>query len=121
MKKIVYVIGLLAISFSASNVQAKVTRPLQKRAVTPTAQTAPTQYTAQELIDKAEAARKEADALDNEWVSTAEYIKNARLALEAGKEEEAKALASKALFEGEQAVKQAQYMKKHWQSLIPKS
>ena len=73
-----------------------------------------------ELIDKAEAARKEAAAIGYEWRETGTLIKKAQAALESGQEEDARKLAQEALNEGEQALKQGQYMKKNWQSLIPK-
>ncbi|RXK87893.1 hypothetical protein EST62_05110 [Chlorobaculum sp. 24CR] len=73
------------------------------------------------LIDQAEAARKQADALGYEWRDTASLIKDAKAALEKGQVEESNALASGALLQGRQAVAQAQFMEKNWEMMIPKN
>ena len=78
------------------------------------------QPTVKEVIVQAEAARKEAESIGFEWSSTASLIKNAQAALDAGKEEEARKIASKALYEALQSVQQGQNMKKNWETLIPK-
>uniref|UniRef100_Q3APA1 SoxXA-binding protein SoxK n=1 Tax=Chlorobium chlorochromatii (strain CaD3) TaxID=340177 RepID=Q3APA1_CHLCH len=75
--------------------------------------------TTQELIAQAEATRKEAAAIGYEWRNTAQLIKQANDALTANNEPEAQKLASAALLEAEQAVKQGKWMQANWQTLIP--
>jgi len=71
------------------------------------------------LIDQAEAARKEAAALRNEWRDTASLIASAKEACEQGQQAKADELASRALNESQQAVAQAQFMEKNWEMMIP--
>ncbi|ACF43105.1 hypothetical protein [Pelodictyon phaeoclathratiforme] len=75
---------------------------------------------AKELIEQAEAKRKEAAAIGFEWRETASLIKSARAALESGQEAEAVNFAGQALQEGEQALAQGKYMQQNWESLVPK-
>ncbi len=75
---------------------------------------------AKELIEQAEAKRKEAAAIGFEWRETASLIKSARTALEGGQEAEAAKIARQALDEGEQALAQGRYMQQNWETLVPK-
>jgi hypothetical protein len=75
---------------------------------------------AKELIDQAEAKRKEAAAIGYEWRETASFLKSAREALESGQEAEAGKFAGQALQEAELALAQGKYMQQNWESLIPK-
>jgi hypothetical protein len=72
------------------------------------------------LVEQAEAARKEADALGFEWRDTAKLIKQAREALDKGQKEESDKLASLALLQGKAAVAQARSTEKNWKMMIPK-
>lgn len=72
------------------------------------------------LIEQAEAARKEADALGFEWRDTAKLIKSAKEALDKGQKEESDKLASLALLQGKAAVAQAKSTEKNWKTMIPK-
>jgi hypothetical protein len=72
------------------------------------------------LIEQAEAARKEADALGFEWRDTAKLIKAAKAALEKGQKEESDKLASEALLQGKAALAQARSTEKNWKMMIPK-
>jgi len=72
------------------------------------------------LIDQAEAVRKEAAALEYEWRDTAKLISSAKESLEKGQKEESDKLASEALRQGREAVAQAKFMEKNWQSMIPR-
>ena len=103
IRKILCATGLLAIMLCSGELKSQSTEP-----------------TAKELINQAESTRKEADSIGFEWSSTASLIKNAQAALDAGKEDDARQLANKALLEGQQALLQGQYMKNNWQSFIPK-
>ena len=72
------------------------------------------------LIEQAEAARKEADALGFEWRDTSKLIKQAKEALDKGQKEESDKLASLALLQGKAAVAQAKSTEKNWKMMIPK-
>lgn len=72
------------------------------------------------LIEQAEAARKEADALGYEWRDTAAIIQSAREALQKGQQEESDKLASLALLQSREGVAQAKHMAKNWKMMIPK-
>jgi len=72
------------------------------------------------LVEQAEAARREADALGFEWRDTAKLIKQAREALDKGQKEESDKLASLALLQGKAAVAQARSTEKNWKMMIPK-
>lgn len=74
---------------------------------------------AKEVIEKAEAARKEAASLGYEWRDTAALIKSAQAALDSGKEKEASLLAHEALVQGEQATLQGKNMKQNWKQFMP--
>jgi hypothetical protein len=73
------------------------------------------------LIDQAEAARKEADALGYEWRDTASLIQSAREALQKGDQAESDKLASKALLQARAGKAQGQYMAKNWKMMIPEN
>jgi hypothetical protein len=72
------------------------------------------------LIEQAEAARKEADALGYEWRDTAKLIKSAKEALDKGQKEESDKLASQALLQACAAKAQARSTAKNWKMMIPK-
>ena len=72
------------------------------------------------LLEQAEAARKEADALGFEWRDTSKLIKQAKEALDKGQKEESDKLASLALLQGKAAVAQAKSTEKNWKMMIPK-
>jgi hypothetical protein len=72
------------------------------------------------LVEQAEAARKEADALGFEWRDTAKLIKSAKEALEKGQKEESDKLASQALLQSKAAIAQAKSTEKNWKMMIPK-
>jgi hypothetical protein len=72
------------------------------------------------LIEQAEAARKEADALGFEWRDTSKLIKSAKEALDKGQKEESDKLASQALLQSKAAVAQARSTAKNWKMMIPK-
>ncbi|NTU53588.1 MAG: hypothetical protein HGA97_07825 [Chlorobiaceae bacterium] len=78
------------------------------------------QATTPSLIDQAEAARKEADALGYEWRDTAKLIKSAKEALEKGLQAESDKLASQALLQSRVAAAQGKYMSKNWKMMILK-
>lgn len=65
------------------------------------------QLAAEKAIAEAEAARKAAAALKNEWRDTGKIIKAAKKALAAGDYAKAQKLAGNARFQGEMAVTQA--------------
>lgn len=72
------------------------------------------------LIEQAEAARKEADALGFEWRDTSKLIKSANEALDKGQKEESDKLASLALLQSRAAIAQAKSTAKNWKMMIPK-
>jgi hypothetical protein len=82
----------------------------------------PTLYaapSAEQLILKAEEARKGAADQGFEWRDTATLIAEAREALEKGQEKQAAVLAGEALRQGELAIGQGTFMHNHWQEFIP--
>jgi hypothetical protein len=79
----------------------------------------PAATTSPNLIEQAEAARKEADTLGYEWRDTAKLIKSAKEALENGQKEESDKLASQALLQARAATAQAKFMAKNWKMMIP--
>ena len=74
--------------------------------VTGCATTAESEQTAAEAISAAKSANAGAKAAGYEWRDTGKMIKSAEKALAEGKEDEAKALASKAIFQAEMAIAQ---------------
>jgi len=72
------------------------------------------------LVEQAEAARKEADALGFEWRDTSKLIKASKEALDKGQKEESDKLASQALFQAKAAIAQARSTEKNWKMMIPK-
>jgi len=106
-RKILSTAALLTVMLSGGQLQAE---PARKQQTVPGAK---------ELITQAEATRKEAASIGYEWRDTSALIKKAQTALEDGLENDAKKLAQEALLESRQALKQGQYMKNNWQSLIP--
>jgi hypothetical protein len=107
MKKVLSILSLLVLTPSASLLLAEPTA----------AATAPSSA----LIDQAEAARKESDALGYEWRDTASIIQSARDALQKGDQAESDKLASQALFQARAATAQGQYMAKNWKMMIPEN
>ncbi|TNJ36573.1 hypothetical protein FGF66_11655 [Chlorobaculum thiosulfatiphilum] len=106
MKKVLSLLSLLLLTPSASLLLAE-----------PTAAPA----VSSPLIDQAEAARKEADALGYEWRDTGALIQSAKDALQKGQQAESDKLASQALFQARAATAQGQYMAKNWKMMIPKN
>jgi hypothetical protein len=72
------------------------------------------------LIEKASQAREKASQLGYEWTATKGLIDSAIEANSQGKTVLAKTLASRALKQAENGIKQAEYSDKHWQDAIPK-
>jgi len=103
MKKVLSLLSLLALTPSASMLLAEPTPPSSA------------------LIEQAEAARKESDALGYEWRDTASLIQSAREALQKGDQAESDKLASKALFQARAGKAQGQYMAKNWKMMIPEN
>jgi hypothetical protein len=108
MKKVLSILSLLVLTPSASLLLAD-----------PAADPAPA--VSSPLIDQAEAARKESDALGYEWRDTGALIQSARDALQKGQQAESDKLASQALFQARAATAQGQYMAKNWKMMIPKN
>jgi hypothetical protein len=102
MKKVLLLLSMVALMPSGAGVLAG------------TAAAAPS------LIEQAEAARKEADALGFEWRDTSKLIKSAQEALDKGQKEESDKLASQALLQGRAALAQAKSTAKNWKMMIPK-
>ena len=73
-----------------------------------------------DLIDRAEAARQRAAALEYEWRFTAKRIKEAKAALDSGDLETARTKAERALFEAERAIEQAAISEAVWELAVPK-
>ena len=74
--------------------------------VTGCATTAESEQTVAEAISAAKSANADAKAAGYEWRDTGKMIKSAEKALAEGKKDEAKALASKAIFQAETAIAQ---------------
>jgi len=71
------------------------------------------------LIQKASQTRLQAKKLGYEWTATEGLIQSAREALAAGKIELAQQLATAALKQAENGIKQAKYADAHWQEYLP--
>jgi len=69
-------------------------------------------------IDKAEQLRLEAKKVGFEWNTTAPLIAKAREALSQGNTQLATELAERAIKEGQNSIKQAEYAKQHWQEFV---
>ncbi|QGG80829.1 hypothetical protein GH975_09705 [Litorivicinus lipolyticus] len=72
------------------------------------------------MLEKASAANSKAKAMGYEWTITAPAIKKAQAAKEAGKADEAKGLASKALYWAEASVFQAENEDQNWKMRVPR-
>ncbi len=108
MKKVLSLLSMLVLTPSASLLLA------EPAPAAPAASSSP-------LIEQAEAARKEADALGYEWRDTAKILDSAREALQRGDQAESDKLASKALFQARAGKAQGLYMAKNWKMMIPKN
>lgn len=71
-------------------------------------------------LERAEAERKKAAAVEYEWRFTGKHIKDARKLLSEGKVEEAMGLAERALFEAEAANEQHKIAEQVWMLAVPR-
>ncbi len=99
MKKIFQIIIILTISFFSAPSQAT--------------------ENIQQVIDRASEKCREAENLGFEWAYTREMIQSAQKALDAKQPNIAGPLATRALNQALNAIKQAKYAEQHWQDFIP--
>ncbi len=71
------------------------------------------------LINQATSTLKEVTKLGFEWTTTEGLINSAKQALKQGKTELATTLATKALKQAENGIKQAKYSEQHWKDYFP--
>lgn len=73
----------------------------------------------QQIIDNAIKTHQQAKQAGFEWTATQGLIESAQDAVIADKKELAMTLASKALKQAENGLKQAKYADQHWQDYLP--
>ena len=81
---------------------------------------AETQESFQAAYEAADAARKQAAAVDSEWRDTRKLLKQAKAAAKKGDFDKAVSLANTAKFQGERGAEQGALQAKIWIDAVPK-